>query len=218
MSGPTLARERALQAAGARYVAGVDEVGRGPLAGPVIAAAVILPLDDRAWGDLRDSKRMTAAQRDEAAVCIRRNAVAWAIGAASVREIDRVNILRASVRAMRRALARLALTPDHVLVDGNPVPDLGRDHEAIVGGDDLSLSIAAASVLAKVTRDRLMVALARRHPAFGWEHNKGYATAAHLAALDVTGPTRHHRSSFEPVGQLRLFATRTGGREDGRTG
>jgi ribonuclease HII len=148
---------------------------------------------------------MTAAGRNEAAVCIRRDAVAWAIGAASVREIDRVNILRASVRAMRRALARLPVIPDHVLVDGNPVPDLGRAHDAIVGGDDLSLSIAAASVLAKVTRDRLMVALAGRYPAFDWEHNKGYATAAHLAALDVTGPTPHHRLSFEPVGQLRLF-------------
>ena len=205
MSGPTLARERALHAAGARHVAGVDEVGRGPLAGPVIAAAVILPLDERAWGDLRDSKLMTAAERDEAAVRIREQAIAWAVGGASVREIDRVNILRASVRAMRRALARLVVIPDHVLVDGNPVPDLGRRHEAIVGGDNLCLSIAAASVLAKVTRDRLMVALAQRYPAFGWERNKGYATASHLAALDAVGPTPHHRRSFEPVGQMRLF-------------
>jgi ribonuclease HII len=207
---PTLARERALRAAGARYVAGVDEVGRGPLAGPVIAAAVILPLERRSWRGLRDSKLMTAAQRDEAAVRIRRHAVAWALGAASVREIERHNILRASVRAMRRALARLPVRPDHVLVDGNPVPDLGCAHEAIVGGDNRSLSIAAASVLAKVTRDRLMVALAARYPAFGWERNKGYATAAHLAAIGAIGPCPHHRRSFEPVGQVELFTGLTG--------
>jgi ribonuclease HII len=205
---PTLARERALWAAGARHVAGVDEVGRGPLAGPVIAAAVILPRDDVAWDGLRDSKRMTATEREAAAVVIRARAVAWAVGAASVREIDRVNILRASVRAMRRALARLPVPADHVLVDGNPVPDLGCAHEAIVGGDNLSLSIAAASVLAKVTRDRLMLALGRRYPAFAWESNKGYATAAHLAALDAAGPTPHHRRSFEPVVQLGLFRAR----------
>ncbi len=205
MPGPTLARERALRTAGVHYVAGVDEVGRGPLAGPVIAAAVILPLERRSWRGLRDSKLMTAAERDEAAVRIRRHAVAWALGAASVREIERHNILRASVRAMRRALARLPIHPDHVLVDGNPVPDLGCAHEAIVGGDNRSLSIAAASVLAKVTRDRLMVALGARYPAFGWERNKGYATAAHLAAIDAVGPSPHHRRSFEPVGQMALF-------------
>lgn len=205
MSGPTLARERALWAAGARHVAGVDEVGRGPLAGPVIAAAVVLAPDGIPFEGLRDSKRMTAAERSAAAVVIRAHAVAWALGAASVREIDRHNILRASVRAMRRALARLWVRPDHVLVDGKPVPDLGHAHDAIVGGDDLSLSIAAAAVLAKVTRDRLMDALAGHYPGFGWEANKGYATAAHLAALDAAGPTPHHRRSFEPVVQLGLF-------------
>jgi ribonuclease HII len=206
---PTLARERALWAAGARHVAGVDEVGRGPLAGPVVAAAVILPVmrarKARVWTGIRDSKDMTAAERDAAAAVIRDRAVAWALGAASVREIDRVNILRASARAMRRALARLGVPADHVLVDGNPVPDLGCAHEAIVDGDRRCLSIAAASVLAKVTRDRLMLALARRYPAFAWETNKGYATAAHLAALDAAGPTPHHRRSFEPVVQTRLF-------------
>ncbi len=207
MVGPTLARERALWAAGARYVAGVDEVGRGPLAGPVVAAAVVLSPDGLPTDDLRDSKLMTAAGRDAAAAVIRGYAVAWALGAASVREIDRVNILRASVRAMRRALGRLAIPVDRVLVDGNPLPDLGYVHEAIVGGDNRSLSIAAASVLAKVTRDRLMTALAPRYPAFGWEHNKGYATTAHLAALDTVGPTLHHRRSFTPVSQLPLFPT-----------
>lgn len=208
MPAPTLARERALWAAGARHVAGVDEVGRGPLAGPVVAAAVVLPVltrRTRVWAGVRDSKGMTAAEREAAAVVIRDRAVAWALGAASVREIDRVNILRASVRAMRRALARLRVPVDHVLVDGNPLPDLGCAHDAIVGGDGLCLSIAAASVLAKVTRDRLMLALARRYPGFAWERNKGYATAAHLAALDAAGPTPHHRRSFEPVVQLGLF-------------
>jgi ribonuclease HII len=206
--GPTLARERALWAAGARHIAGVDEVGRGPLAGPVVAAAVVLSPDGLPTDDLRDSKLMTAAGRDAAAVIVRSHAVAWALGAASVREIDRVNILRASVRAMRRALGRLRVPVDHVLVDGNPLPDLEYPHDAIVGGDNRSLSIAAASVLAKVTRDRLMAALGPRYPAFGWEHNKGYATAAHLAALETVGPTPHHRRSFTPVSQLPLFPTR----------
>jgi ribonuclease HII len=205
VSGPTLEREHALWSAGARYVAGVDEVGRGPLAGPVLAAAVVLSAGGLPTDDLRDSKLMTAAGREAAAVIVRSHAVAWALGAASVREIDRFNILRASVRAMRRALARLRIPVDHVLVDGNPLPDLGYQHDAMVGGDNRSLSIAAASVLAKVTRDRLMAALAPRYPAFGWEHNKGYATAAHLAALDAVGPTPHHRRSFTPVSQLPLF-------------
>jgi ribonuclease HII len=171
----------------------------------VIAAAVVLPPDDDPWEGLRDSKLMTAAEREAAAVVIRGRAVAWAVGAASVREIDRVNILRASVRAMRRALARLRLPIDHVLVDGNPVPDLGHVHEAIVGGDNRSLSIAAASVLAKVTRDRLMTRLALRYPPFAWETNKGYGTPIHLAALGTHGPTPHHRRSFSPVTQLELF-------------
>lgn len=205
MDDPTLERERALWATGVRHVAGVDEVGRGPLAGPVIAAAVVLPPGDDAWDGLRDSKRMTATERETVAVVVRTRAVAWALGAASVAEIDRMNILRASVRAMQRALARLPVAPDHVLVDGNPVPGLGRAHEAIVGGDNASLSIAAASVLAKVTRDRLMRLLAARYPAFAWDRNKGYATEAHLAALGDHGPTPHHRRSFAPVTQLELF-------------
>jgi ribonuclease HII len=205
LTGPTLERERALWAVGYRVVAGIDEAGRGPLAGPVVAAAVVFPPRDLAIEGLRDSKRMTAAERAAAAVRIRELALGWGVGAASVREIDRVNILRASVRAMRRALAHLPVAPDYVLVDGNPVPDLGRVHDAIVGGDNLSLSIAAASVLAKVIRDRLMVALGSRYPAFSWELNKGYATAAHLAAIDSAGPTPHHRRSFTPVSQLSLL-------------
>jgi ribonuclease HII len=202
---PTLRRERALWAAGHRIVAGVDEAGRGPLAGPVVAAAVVLRWDGTRLAGVRDSKTMTAAAREAAAVRIRRQALAWALGAASVREIDRHNILRASVRAMRRALARLGLAPDYVLIDGFPVPDLGCTHDGIVDGDARCLSIAAASVLAKVTRDRLMTALGRRYPAFAWEENKGYATEFHLAALDAEGPTRHHRLSFGPVSQLSLW-------------
>jgi len=202
---PTLRRERALWAVGLRVVAGVDEVGRGPLAGPVVAAAVVLRPDGPRLRGVRDSKTMTAAEREAAAVRIRRQALAWALGAASVREIDRYNILRASVRAMRRALARLGLAPDHVLVDGGALPDLGCAHDAIVDGDAHCLSIAAASVLAKVARDRVMTALGRRYPAFAWEANKGYATAVHLAALDAEGPTPHHRRSFTPVSQLSLW-------------
>lgn len=202
---PTLRRERALWASGCRMVAGVDEVGRGPLAGPVVAAAVVLPCDVTRLRGVRDSKVMTAAQRELAAVRIRRQALAWALGAASVREIDRHNILRASVRAMRRALARLGVTPDHVLVDGLALPDLGCAHDGIVDGDAHCLSIAAASVLAKVARDRLMTALARRYPAFAWEENKGYATPLHLAALDALGPTPHHRLTFSPMSQLSLW-------------
>ncbi len=202
---PTLERERALWAVGYRVVAGVDEVGRGPLAGPVVAGAVVFPPGDVAIEGLRDSKRLTAAEREAAAVRIRALALGWAVGAASVREIDRFNILRATVRAMRRAVAHLPVRPDYVLVDGNPVPDLGHIHDAIVGGDNLSLSIAAASVLAKVLRDHLMVALGRRYPAFAWDVNKGYATAAHLAAIAAAGPTPHHRRSFTPVSQLSLL-------------
>lgn len=206
MTGPTLERERALWAAGCRFVAGVDEVGRGPVAGPVVAAAVVFPPDQDEIAGLRDSKLMTAAEREAAAVVVREAALAWALGAASVHEIDRINILRASVLAMRRAIGRLSVPAEHVLVDGNPVPDLGHRHETIVGGDNRSLSIAAASVLAKVVRDRLMVALGKHYPEFCWGRNKGYATRGHLSAIDSDGLTPHHRRSFAPVSQLALFS------------
>ena len=202
---PTLKRERALWAAGCRLVAGVDEVGRGPLAGPVVAAAVILSPDTRPIRGLRDSKLLSARQRELAAQEVRRHALAWAISAASAREIDRINIRRATALAMRRALARLSLLPDRVLIDGTPLPELGQAHDALVDGDAHCQSIAAASVLAKVVRDRLMLLLARRYPLFGWEENKGYATETHLAAIDRAGPCRHHRVSFMPVAQLKLF-------------
>ncbi len=207
MRRPTLKRERALWAKGFQWVAGLDEVGRGPLAGPVVAAAVILPSGERRIGikGLRDSKLMTAAQREVAAVRIRKRAVAWSVAAASVREIDRFNIRRASALAMRRALERLSCTPDYVLIDGTPLPELGTEHEAMVGGDRRCASIAAASVLAKCVRDRLMIQLAQRYPVFRWEANKGYATRDHLDVLDLEGPTPHHRRSFTPVVQLRML-------------
>lgn len=203
---PTLARESALWAKGCRYVAGLDEVGRGPLAGPVVAAAVVLPQNAKIIAGLRDSKQMTAHQRDRVAAVIRDTASAWAVGAASPREIDRLNILGATALAMRRALSLLSQAPDHVLVDGNPFPELRCEHEAIVKGDATCLSIAAASVLAKQARDRLMILLASRFPAFGWEQNMGYGTTEHLAAIEANGLTPHHRRSFGPVSQLRLFS------------
>jgi len=203
---PTLARESALWAKGFHRVAGLDEVGRGPLAGPVVAAAVILPQDTPPIEGLRDSKKMTARQRDRVAGVVRDIALAWAVGAASPREIDRLNILKATALAMRRALSQLSPPPDHVLVDGNPFPELRCEHEAIVKGDATCLSIAAASVLAKQTRDRLMVMLGSRFPAFGWEQNMGYGTAEHIAAIDSNGLTPHHRRTFRPVAQLKLFS------------
>ena len=182
----------------AARIAGVDEAGRGPLAGPVVAAAVIL--DPRAIPEgIDDSKRLTAARRAalhaELLAC-----AAVGIGQASVEEIDRLNILRASFLAMRRALAELTPVPALALVDGNRVPpDLGCPARAIVGGDGLALSIAAASIVAKVARDRIMADLARDWPGYGWEANAGYPTAGHLDALLRLGPTPHHRRSFRPV-------------------
>lgn len=202
---PTLQRERALWAAGRQYVAGLDEVGRGPLAGPVVAAAVVFGPGAAAIRGLRDSKQLTARQRERLGQQIRDRAAAWAVGAASVREIDRVNIRCATALALARALRRLSVSPDHVLLDGTPLPELGCAHEAIVDGDACCHSIAAASVLAKLVRDRLMRLLARRHPAFGWDHNMGYGTLEHLRALDRDGPTAHHRKSFTPVVQLDAF-------------
>jgi ribonuclease HII len=203
--GPTLERECALWAKGHKVVAGLDEVGRGPIAGPVIAAAVVLPPGQQPIEGLRDSKLLSAKQRERLAVEIRRAALAYAVGAASVREIDRLNIRRAAALAMSRALERLPERPDHILLDGNPLPELEREHESIVGGDNLSQTVSAAAILAKCVRDHLMSRLAPRYPDFGWDHNKGYATQDHLSALERTGPSPHHRITFSPIAQPSLF-------------
>jgi len=202
---PTFEREMALWNAGRSIVAGIDEAGRGPLAGPVVAAAVVFPAGMKAIRGLRDSKQLVPVKRERLAAVVRARAIAVGVGAASVREIDRLNIRRATILAMQRALARLRLAPAGVLVDGLPLPELGCPHEAIVDGDVYCQSIAAASVVAKTVRDRLMRLLALRHPEYAWEENKGYGTPEHLDALLVFGPTRHHRTSFEPVCQLALF-------------
>ena len=199
---PSLEREIALWALGRTVVAGLDEAGRGPLAGPVVAAAVVfLPGCARIRG-LDDSKRCTARQRERLAVLVRERALAVAVGAASVREIDRFNIRRASILAMRRALTRLAVPPAAILVDGLPCPELGLPHEAIIDGDALCYSIAAASLIAKTVRDRLMMRLAPRYPGYAWDQNMGYGTALHRDALAAQGPTPHHRRSFFPVLQM----------------
>ena len=204
---PTFEREIALWNEGASIVAGVDEAGRGPLAGPVVAAAVVFPAGMKPIRGLRDSKILPPAKRERLAVVVRARAAAVGVGAASVREIDRFNIRRATILAMQRALRRLGLVPAGVLVDGLWLPELGRPHDAIVDGDALCQSIAAASVIAKTVRDRLMCRLAARYPVYAWQENKGYGTPEHLDALQVLGPTRHHRMSFEPVAQLSLALT-----------
>jgi ribonuclease HII len=205
--------ERALRQTVGPLIAGVDEVGRGPLAGPVVACAVIMPPDARAIPGVDDSKKLTAAERLRLAAKIRERAVAYALGAASVREIDRHNIYQATVIAMRRALRRLPVAPHHVLIDGKPFRTLDVLHTAIVGGDDVCYTIACASILAKVTRDRLMHSLAERYPRYVWERNVGYATAAHLEGVTVHGITPHHRRSFVPVRQL-SFDLESGGLGD----
>jgi ribonuclease HII len=168
------------------FMAGVDEAGRGPLAGPVVAAAVILPAGVSVDG-ADDSKQLSAQTREELYGAITSAALAFGVGAASVHEIDRRNILRATTVAMQRALDALDAQPDHIVVDGLPVKHLGREHDAVVGGDGIVHSIGCASILAKVVRDRLMQRLALRYPGYGWERNMGYGTAEHRAAIDELG-------------------------------
>ncbi|MDH3235187.1 MAG: ribonuclease HII [Alphaproteobacteria bacterium] len=193
-----------LEREGGGIVAGVDEAGRGPLAGPVVAAAAVIDearLDTALRLRIDDSKKLSAEKRTailaQLAGCAR-----LAVGAASVAEIDNLNILGATMLAMRRAVLSLGILPDLVLIDGNRMPELPCPARAVVGGDARSLSIAAASIAAKVTRDRIMASLAARHPGFGWERNAGYGTAAHREALVRLGPTAHHRRSFAPVAEL----------------
>ena len=196
--------ERDLRTERGPLLAGVDEVGRGPIAGPVVACAVIMPPDMRAIRGVDDSKVLTALERQKLVGRIQERAVAWALGAASVREIERFNIYQASVLAMRRALGRLPVQPDHVIIDGKAMRTLPIPHTAIVHGDARCFSIACASIVAKVTRDRLMTSLARRYPAYTWERNAGYTTRAHIRGLDSNGITPHHRRSFVRVSQLML--------------
>ena len=188
-------------------VAGVDEAGRGPLAGPVVAAVAVIDRARAARKLLRmidDSKKLTLEQREEAyEAMIASGVVQFAVAEASVEEIDRVNILQATYLAMRRAVRALTEQPEVVLVDGNRAPpQLGCRAETIVGGDAHSYSIAAASIFAKVTRDRYMHALAHTWPGYGWETNRGYGSQEHLEALSLLGPTPHHRRSFAPVTRL----------------
>jgi ribonuclease HII len=182
----------------------MDEVGRGPLAGPVVACVIIMPPDERVIRGVDDSKQLTREARERLAGKIRERALALGIGAASVREIDRFNIFHASVLAMRRALARLPIQPDHLIIDGRAIRSLGTPHTAVVAGDACCYSIACASIIAKVTRDRVMHALAGRYPGYRWERNVGYSTAAHFAGIAEHGVTPHHRHSFLPVRQLGL--------------
>lgn len=192
----------------APLVAGVDEAGRGPLAGPVIAAAVILSADQPIEG-LRDSKKLTARQRERLAVEIRGRAAAYSIASASVEEIDELNILRATLLAMKRAVEGLQPQPVTVLVDGNRAPVLeGMAVRTIIDGDNLEPAIAAASILAKTVRDQLMLDYAEAFPGYGFEKHKGYGTAAHMAALRELGACEIHRRSFAPV--ARVLAAREG--------
>jgi ribonuclease HII len=195
--------EEAARTRGALRIAGVDEVGRGPLFGPVVAAAVILAPGFRFDG-LTDSKKLTEKKRNELDVEIRANAVCWAIAEVDAETIDRINIRQASLMAMRRAVGQLALSPDYLLIDGRDVIDSECRQQAVIHGDAISFSIAAASVLAKVYRDRLLVELDRDFPGYGLAQHKGYPCPAHLDALQRLGPTPLHRKSFHPVAQALL--------------
>jgi ribonuclease HII len=199
-SGPDFEAELRLLRKGVRLIAGIDEAGRGPWAGPVVAAAVILDGEAIPAG-LDDSKLLNAAAREQAFALIMARAQVG-IGIGEVARVDRDNILQATMWAMAEAVRQLPVAPEAALVDGNRLPDLACPAEALVGGDGRSLSIAAASIIAKVTRDRLMTDLAASHPGYGWETNKGYGTAAHRRAMEELGLTPHHRRSFQPVRAL----------------
>jgi ribonuclease HII len=186
-------------------ICGVDEAGRGPLAGPVFAAAVMLGPNHGIVG-LRDSKKLSAKQRDALSIRIRQYAAAWAVASASVEEIDALNILQATLLAMRRAVERLTLQPGEVLVDGLYCPSVAHPARAIVRGDSTVEEISAASILAKTARDAEMLELHALYPDYGFDRHKGYPTAAHIAALHVHGVSAVHRRSFAPVRELLLFA------------
>lgn len=201
---PTFDGERALQRQGYRLIAGVDEVGRGPLAGPVLAAAVILPLDrDLPWLSLvRDSKELTPQRREYLAQHIEGDAVAVGIGQVSSEVIDAEGIVAATQQAMKLAIERLASCPDFVLIDGISLPQLDCPGDCVVDGDSCCLSIAAASIIAKVARDRLMVKMDRLYPVYGFARHKGYGTPEHLQSLERYGVCPIHRKSFYPVREM----------------
>ena len=204
---PDLFHEIQLRSEGFIIIAGIDEAGRGPLAGPVTAGAVVLP-DDYRHRVLNDSKKLTEKQREALyAELVADERVHWSAACVEAEEIDRINILRATWRAMGAAFTQLARAADVALIDGRPVRDFPGEHRALVKGDSLSLSIAAASIIAKVHRDRLMVEYANRYPEYGFDQHKGYGTAQHLAALRKHGPCPIHRRSFAPVSQLELDFT-----------
>lgn len=201
---PDLDFEDTLRGRGVRWIAGIDEAGRGPLAGPVAAAAVILPAGFACPG-LDDSKKLSAARRETLYAFLTGHAeVRWSVALADCGEIDRLNILKATHLAMARATQALDPQPGHCLIDGLPVPGFPFPHDALVKGDSRSLSIAAASIIAKVTRDRIMREIDREFPQFGFAKHQGYGTKDHLEALRIHGPCRHHRRSFQPVAQLAL--------------
>jgi len=187
--------ERRLWSSGECFIAGVDEAGRGPLAGPVVAAAVVLRPEENIPG-VRDSKKLSPRERETLCPLVMRHSLAVAVGTVPVDEIDQINILQATYRAMREALSRLGIEPTHVLVDGRAIPGLATPQTALVGGDDLSLSIGAASIVAKVTRDRLMADFDRLYPQYGFARHKGYGTREHVLALRTYGPCPIHRKSF----------------------
>lgn len=198
------AYEQDLRHGGYQYIAGIDEVGRGPLAGPVVTAAVILPADFYLPG-IDDSKKLSEQKREEYFAVIQKEAVAIGIGMMEAKEIDRINIYEATKQAMLMSILELAITPDYLLIDAmklaTPIPST-----SIIKGDSKSVSIAAASIIAKVTRDRLMKELDQEFPAYGFGKNMGYGTKEHIAALEKEGITKHHRKSFSPVKELALSA------------
>jgi len=209
-------------ARGFQFIAGIDEAGRGPLAGPVVAAAVILPRGFT-HSEIKDSKLLSAQQREKLAPVIRQESVCWGLGVVEVDEIDRINILKASLLAMVKALAALTATVDCALIDGNqPIPaplfhlgnfSTGKSvyQKTIIKGDQLCLSIAAASILAKVARDGMMVELDKQYPEYGFAGHKGYSCALHFAALRRYGPSPIHRQSFRPVREALVLAKRNSG-------
>nr|WP_236075244.1 ribonuclease HII [Mariprofundus sp. EBB-1] len=184
------------------YVAGVDEVGRGPLAGPVVTAAVILSPDDPYLGQYRDSKKVAEKKRLKLYHHIRRHAVAYSVSMATLEEIDQLNILHATMLSMRRSVQALRVSPASVLVDGNRIPDLPMPAEAIIGGDDSVQQIAAASIIAKVVRDRMMAMYDVQYPGYQFGKHKGYGTKVHMDALQAHGPCPIHRKSFAPIAKL----------------